>query len=130
MVDPKRTNFRSIIEQSAQGSLRTREEMIAAEVAQAPQVVVKIAEIPRVIPVQDRSSPEAQDARERGLLVLEHAQRIVDHLQDDPNILNMARLSEDNPDRSQMSPRNLEFIDLDDITRLDDLELKHHQLDR
>jgi hypothetical protein len=52
--------------------------------------------------------------------MLEHAQQIIDQLQDHPDILNMAKLFEDNLDRSQVSPSSPEFIDLDDITRLDD----------
>jgi hypothetical protein len=72
--------------------------------------------------VQDKSFPEAHDAWERGLLMLEHVHRIIDQLQDDPNILNMKRLLEDNLDRIQTGPSNPEFIDLDEITRLDDLE--------
>ena len=55
-----------------------------------------------------------------GLLMLEHVQWIMDQLQDDSNILNMTRLTEDNLDRSQTSPRGPEFIDLDDITWLYD----------
>jgi hypothetical protein len=112
----------TILEQSAQGALRAREEMIAVEVAEAPQVAAETTEIPQVTPVQDRSSPEAQDTWERGLLMLEHAQWIIDQLQDDPDIINMARLPEDNPDESQTGPSGPEFIDLDEITGLDDPE--------
>jgi hypothetical protein len=54
--------------------------------------------------------------------MLEHAQQIIDQLQDDPDILNMERIFEDNPDRSQMGPSGPKFIDLDDITGLDDPE--------
>jgi hypothetical protein len=50
--------------------------------------------------------------------MLEHAQWIIDQLQDEPDILNMARLLEDNLDRSQRGPSGLEFIDLDEITQV------------
>jgi hypothetical protein len=130
MADPKMTRFRAmildeqttILEQSAQGALRTREEMTVVEVAEAPQVAVEITEIPKVTPVQYRSSLEAQDTQERGLLMLEHAHRIIVQLQDDPDILNMSRLPKDNLDRIQTGPSGPEFIDLDKITGLDDLE--------
>jgi hypothetical protein len=64
----------------------------------------------------------AQDAWERGLLMLEHAQWIIDQLQDDPDLISMTRLPDDNPDESQMGPSGPEFIDIDEITGLDDLE--------
>jgi hypothetical protein len=67
-----------ILEQSVQEALRAREEMIAAEAAEAPQVAAKTTKTPQVTRMQGRSSPEAQDMRERGLLMFEHAQRIVD----------------------------------------------------
>jgi hypothetical protein len=129
MVDPKMTRFKSmsldeqetILEQSAQGALRAREEMIVVEAA-VPQVAAETTEIPQVTPVQDRGLPEAQDAWERGLLMLEHVQWIIDQLQDDPDIINMTRLPADNPDESQTGPSGPEFIDLDEITGLDDPE--------
>jgi hypothetical protein len=68
MDDPKMTKFKAmildekeaIIEQSAQGALRAREEMIVVKVAKSPQVAL----------VQDKSYPEAQDAWERVLLMI------------------------------------------------------------
>jgi hypothetical protein len=60
----------TILEKLAQGALRAREEMIASKAAEAPRVAVEITEIPQVTSVQDRSTPEAQDAWERGLLML------------------------------------------------------------
>jgi hypothetical protein len=52
--DPKMTRFKSmsldekmvILEQSGQETLGAREEMIAAEVAESPQVAAEAAEIP------------------------------------------------------------------------------------
>jgi hypothetical protein len=63
-----------------------------------------------------------QDAWERGLLMIEHAQWIIDQLQDDPDLIGMTRLPADNPDESQMGPSGPEFIDIDEITGLDDPE--------
>jgi hypothetical protein len=81
MVDTKMTKFKEmsldeqaiILEQSTQGALRSREEIIAVKVEEAPQVVAKVAEapqvaaeiakIPRATPVQDIIFFEAQDAR-------------------------------------------------------------------
>jgi hypothetical protein len=78
MVDPKMTKFIAIsldkqtttIEQSAQEALRAKEEMIVVEEA-VHQVVVEVAEIATVAPEQDRGFHMAQDAWERGFLMLE-----------------------------------------------------------
>jgi hypothetical protein len=70
------------IEQSGQEALRARQEMLVVEAA-VPQVAAEAAEIPQVALVQGRGTPMAQDAWERGLLMLEHAQWIIDQLQDD-----------------------------------------------
>jgi hypothetical protein len=44
-------------------------------------------------------------------------------LKDDPDIINMERLPADNPDEDQMGPSSPEFINLDEITGLDNPEL-------
>jgi hypothetical protein len=54
--------------------------------------------------------------------MLDHAQRIIDQLQDYPDLISMTGLPADNPDRSQTGPSGPEFIDLDEITGLDDPE--------
>jgi hypothetical protein len=54
--------------------------------------------------------------------MIENAQWIMDQLQNDPDIINMPRLPVDNPDESQTGPSGPEFIDLDEITGLDDPE--------
>jgi hypothetical protein len=64
----------------------------------------------------------AQDTRERGLLMIEQAQWIINRLQDDLDLISMTRLPDDNPDESQTGPSGPELIDVDEITRLDDLE--------
>jgi hypothetical protein len=64
----------------------------------------------------------AQDAWERGLLMLEQVQWIIDQLQDDPDLISMTRLHADNPDEIQTGPSGPEFIDIDEITGLDDPE--------
>ena len=96
--------------------------MIAAKVSEDSQVAVETTEIPRVTLVQDRISPEAQDTWERGLLMLEHVQRINDQMQDGSDIINIPRFHVDNPNEIQTGPIGPEFIDLDEITRLDDPE--------
>jgi hypothetical protein len=95
---------------------------LAAKVIEAPQVAAKAEETPQVTPMQDGSSPEARDVWERGLLMFEHAQRIINQLQNYIDILNMDRIPEDNSNRSHMGPRGPEFIDLDQIIGLDDLQ--------
>jgi hypothetical protein len=73
MVDPRMTRFKAMsldeqvetLEQSDQGALRAREEMIATETTEIPQAVL----------VQGRGFPMALDAQERGLFMLEQAQQ-------------------------------------------------------
>jgi hypothetical protein len=85
MADPKMIRFKSmsldeqetILEKLAQGTLSAREEMIAAKET-VPQTTTEKAEMPQVSPVKRRGLPEAQDRCERGLLMLEHAQQIID----------------------------------------------------
>jgi hypothetical protein len=98
MVDPKMTRFKSmsldeyvmIIEKSTQGALRAREEMI----------VVEAVEVPMVAPVQDRGFPMTQDTWERGLLMIEQEQWIIDQLQDEPDLTGMTGSPADNPMKS------------------------------
>jgi hypothetical protein len=120
MVDPRMTKFKSmsldeqaeIIEKSAQGALRAREEMVVAETT----------EIPLVALIQEINFPEAQDARERGLLMYEHAQQIMDQMQDNPDLIRMPMLPANNPDEIQIGPSGPELIDVDEIVGLDDPE--------
>jgi hypothetical protein len=103
------------LEQSAQEVLRAREERIASEAAEA-------AEAPLIAPMQGRDIHLVQDAWERGLLMLEWAQQVLDQLQDDPDLSEMTGSPVDNPDRSQVGTSGPEFIDIDEIDGLDDLE--------
>jgi hypothetical protein len=64
----------------------------------------------------------AQDAWERGLIMLYHSQLIIDQLQDVPDLINMIGLIADILNRSQTGPSGPEFIDLDEITGLDNHE--------
>jgi hypothetical protein len=64
----------------------------------------------------------AQDMKERGLLMIEHVQQIIDRLQDDLDLIIMTRVPDDNPDESRISPSDPEWIDVDEIAGLDDLE--------
>jgi hypothetical protein len=120
MVDPRMTKFKAMsldeqattLEQSTQGTLRAREEMIATETTKILQAV----------PIQGRGFPMALDARERGFFMLEKAQQMIDQLQDDPDIVETMGSLTDNPGVSQAGPSNPEFIYLDEITWLDDLE--------
>jgi hypothetical protein len=121
MTDPKMTRFRAMsldeqemtIEKSTQGALRAREEMIATEATKFPLVAS----------VHDRGFPMTQDARERGFLIMEQAQRVIDQLQDDPNLIAMTGSPVDNPDESQTGPSGPELINIDEITGLDNPEI-------
>jgi hypothetical protein len=58
MVDPRMTRFKSMsldeqvetLEQSAQGALRAREEIIAVETTEAPQEATETTKISQVTP--------------------------------------------------------------------------------
>jgi hypothetical protein len=63
-----------------------------------------------------------QDARDRGFLMIEQVQWIIDQLQDDPDLTGMTGSPADNPDGSQTGPSGPEFIDIDEIIGLDDPE--------
>jgi hypothetical protein len=54
--------------------------------------------------------------------MLEWVQRVLDQLQDDPDLSEMTGSPVDNPDRSQVGTSGPEFIDIDEIDGLDDLE--------
>jgi len=54
--------------------------------------------------------------------MLEQVQQMIHQLQDDPNIAETTGSLTDSPDGSRVGPSSPEFIDLDEITRLDDLE--------
>jgi hypothetical protein len=105
MVDPKMTRFRAMsldehamtIEKSSQEALRAREEMIAT----------KATKVPLIDPVQDRGFPMTQDTQERGFLMIEYAQRIIDQLQDDPDLIGMTGSPANNPGESQAAQATL-----------------------
>jgi hypothetical protein len=78
MANPNMTRFKAMsmdeqvetIEQSAQEALRAREEIRATETT---------------------------EAQRRGLLLLEGAQRIIDQLKNDPDLIEMMRIPTDDP---------------------------------
>jgi hypothetical protein len=87
MADPKATRFKAMswdeqatfLEQSTQEVLKAREERIAYEGAEA-------VESPLISPAQGKDIHLVQDARERGLFMLEQTQWVFDQLQDDPDL--------------------------------------------
>jgi hypothetical protein len=85
-------------------------------------VAAETTEIPLVAPIQERNFPEAQDTWERGLLMYEQAQWIMDQMRDNPDLIRMPVLPADNPDESQIGPSGPELIDVDEIVGLDDPE--------
>jgi hypothetical protein len=62
------------------------------------------------------------DAQERGLFMLDQAQWMIDQLQDDLDIAETTVSPTNNPDGSRAGPSGPKFIDLDEITKLDDPE--------
>jgi hypothetical protein len=121
MAEPKMTRFRAMsldghektIDKSTQEAIRSNEEMIVAKATKVPLVAL----------VQDRGFPMMQDTRERGFLMIEQAQLVIDQLKDDSELIGMMRSPIDNPDESQRGPSSPELINIDEITRLDNPEI-------
>jgi hypothetical protein len=76
-----------------------------------------------VAPVQDRGFPMTQDAQERGFLMIEQVQRVIDQLQDDLDLIGMIGSPTDNPDEIWVGPSGPELIEIDEIVGLDNPEI-------
>jgi hypothetical protein len=69
MVDPKATRFKAmswyeqatVVEQTFQETIRTREEMISLEAVGSPQEAIETTDISQEAPVHNRNFPEVQD---------------------------------------------------------------------
>jgi hypothetical protein len=72
--------------------------------------------------MQGRDIHLAQDAQERGLLMLEQAYHVLDQLRDDPDLSETKGSPVDKPEISQVVTSGPEFIDIDEIVGLGDLE--------
>jgi hypothetical protein len=109
----------------AQEVLRAREERIASEsveAVEAPQEATETTEISQVTPVQDRNFPEAQDVWERGLLMYQQAQQMMNQMWDNLDLVRMPRLPTDSPEESPAGPSGPDFINLDNINGSGDPE--------
>jgi hypothetical protein len=80
-------------------------------------------DISQAVPVQGRGFPMALDARKKRLFMLEKAQQMIDRLQNDLDIAETMGSPLVNLHGSRVGPSRLEFIDLDEIIRLDELEV-------
>jgi hypothetical protein len=89
------------IEQSAQEALRVREEIRATETT---------------------------EAQRRGLLLLEGAQRVIDQLENDPQIIEMMRIPLDDPITIREEPNGSESIQLEEITGLENPRVPSPQI--
>jgi hypothetical protein len=69
------------IEQSAQEALRAREEIRAADITE----------------VQNKGLTMTSEARARGLLLMEHAHRVIDQLWNEPDLVEIERVPADKP---------------------------------
>jgi hypothetical protein len=94
------------IEQSAQEALRAREEIRVTEATKVSLVAL----------VQNKGFPMTPEAHERGFLMIEQAQRVIDQLQDDPDLIEITRVPADNPIESRVGPSGPELIQIDEIT--------------
>jgi hypothetical protein len=60
---------------------------------------------------------------ERGFFMIEQAHRVIDQLQDDPDLVGMTRSPTDDPDESRVGPSSPEIKEIDEIEGLDNLEV-------
>jgi hypothetical protein len=58
---------------------------------------------------------ETTEAQRKGLILLEGAQRIIDHLHNYPDIVEMSRIPVDDPIENRGEPSGLESIQLEEI---------------
>jgi hypothetical protein len=63
------------------------------------------------------------EAQESGLLFIEQSHRVIDQLQDDPNLIEMTRVPTDNPVEIRTSPSGLEPIQIEEIMGSDNPEV-------
>jgi hypothetical protein len=85
MADPKETRFKAmswdeqetVLEQTVQETIKTREEMISVRVVGSPQGTTEITGIAQVALVQARNFSEVQDIQGMGGLMYQHAQLLM-----------------------------------------------------
>jgi hypothetical protein len=109
MANPNMTRFNAMsmdeqvdtIEQSTQEALRAREEIIAEETT---------------------------DAQRSGSLLLEGAQRIIDQLKNEPDLIEMLSIPTDDPIERRGELSGLEPIQLEEITRTENPKVPPPQI--
>jgi hypothetical protein len=121
MANPKMTRFRalSLDEQVMTIELLDQEALRAGEETRAAKEI----EVPLVALMHNNGFPMTPEARERGLIMIEQAQQVIDQLQNIPDLVVMKRVLVDNPDESRAGPSGLEIIQIDEIVGLDDPEV-------
>jgi hypothetical protein len=120
MVDPKMTMFKAMsldeqvetIKQSAQEALRAREEIRVTEETKFSLVTL----------VQNKGFYLTPEGPSRGLLLIEKAQRVIDQLENDLDLVEMTRVPVDNPVERRIGPSGPVPIQIEDITGLDSPE--------
>jgi hypothetical protein len=109
MANPNMTRFKAMsmdeqvetIIQSTQEALRAREEIRAAETTK----------------VQGRGLVLTPEAHTRGLCLMAEEHRVIDQLQNDPDLIEMRRVPVDNPIERWGGPSNPELIQIEETTR-------------
>jgi hypothetical protein len=112
--DPKVTKFKAVIweekttslEKEAQEILRTREERVTFESA-------KMMEAPQGAPVQNWNFLENPGALERGTLLIQHAQQVMDMESNNLALLSIVQTS--NPEESPVGVGGSKLTDPDNI---------------
>jgi hypothetical protein len=73
--------------------------------------------------VESRGLLLTLEARARGFLIMEHSHRVIHQLKNDLNLIEMKRVPSNNPIKIQGGPSDLEPIQIEEITGLDNLEV-------
>jgi hypothetical protein len=71
---------------------------------------------------------ETTEAQRRGFILLEGAQRIIDQLQNDPDLVYMSRILVDRPIKNKGEPSGLEPIQIEQITGLENPKVPSPQI--
>jgi hypothetical protein len=106
MADPKATRFKalswdeqaSVLEQTVQETIKTREEMTSVEVVGLPKGVTGAVEIAQVAPILDTDLFKVQNVQGMGGLMYQQAQWLMKQMQDNPELIVVPKCPTESPE--------------------------------